>query len=419
MSQQPASLSHLAAHDYDPNSLPVARAQQLIRNLLTPVSEQETVALERALHRTLAADIASPINVPPQDNSAMDGYALRVADLIAAPATLRIAGRVYAGHPFDGMLPKGACARIMTGAPIPEGCDCVVMQEHVKIEGESIVISQMPRTGQNIRRAGEDLRQGSIALSRGQLIRPAEMGLLAALGIKEIPVYRRLRVAIFSTGDELAQPGHPLAAGQIYDSNRYSLIGMLNELGAEVVDMGSVRDDRASLKHAFLLAADKADAIITSGGVSVGEADYIKELLTEIGEVVFWKLAMKPGRPLAYGKIGRCHFFGLPGNPVAVIVTFRQFVSNALRVLMGQQPAPSFTFPATLASPIRKLPGRTEFQRGILSQDASGALSVASAGEQGSNILSAMSRANCYIVLPEAQGNLEPGATVQVQLSHA
>jgi molybdopterin molybdotransferase len=419
MSQQPASPPHLAAHDYDPNSLPVARAQQLIRTLLTPISEQETVALERSLQRTLALDIASPIDVPPQDNSAMDGYALRLADLIAAPATLRIAGRVYAGHPFDGVLSKGACVRIMTGAPIPEGCDCVVMQEHVKVENDAIVLSQMPRAGQNIRRAGEDMRQGEIALSRGQLIRPAEMGLLAALGIKEIPVYRKLRVAIFSTGDELAQPGHPLAPGQIYDSNRYSLIGMLNELGAEVVDMGSVRDDRASLKRALLLASEKADAIITSGGVSVGEADYIKELLSEIGEVVFWKLAMKPGRPLAYGKIGRCHFFGLPGNPVAVIVTFRQFVANALRVLMGQSAAQTFTFPATLTTPIRKLPGRTEFQRGILSQDANGQLTVASAGEQGSNILSAMSRANCFIVLPEAQGNAEPGTTVQVQMLQA
>ncbi|MDD5180796.1 MAG: molybdopterin molybdotransferase MoeA, partial [Gallionellaceae bacterium] len=263
---------------------------------------------------------------------------------------------------------------------------------------------------------GEDMAQGATVLARGQLIRPAEMGLLASLGFNEITVYRKLRVALFSTGDELQQPGTPLAAGKIYDSNRYSLLGMLGELGVEIIDLGSIRDDKASIKTAFLNAAGQADAIITSGGVSVGEADYIKQLLMEIGEVVFWKIAMKPGKPLAYGKIGTCHFFGLPGNPVAVMVTFLQFVRDALRVLMGQQPKPAFTFQATCTSTIRKAPGRTEFQRGILSQDESGGWVVQTTGEQGSGILSSMSKANCFIVLPVSQGNAEAGCTVQVQL---
>jgi molybdopterin molybdotransferase len=410
-----AQLETLA--DYDPDSMPVEQARHLIRQFLVPIVQHETVALYAARQRTLATDVLSPMNVPPHDNSAMDGYALRHADIKNGTTKLKIVGNSLAGHPHHGQISAGECVRIMTGALIPDGCDSVVMQEHVRGEGDMIEIGADLRRGQNVRRAGEDIGQGTVVLARGQAIRAAEMGLLASLGLSEVTVYRKLRVAIFSTGDELQQPGAPLAAGQIYDSNRYTLSGLLGELGGvEILDMGNVRDDPAALRTALLDAASRADVIITSGGVSVGEADYIKQLLAEIGEVVFWKIAMKPGRPLAYGKIGACHFLGLPGNPVAVMVTFLQFVRDALCILMGQQPEPPLLFNATCTSLIRKIPGRTEFQRGILSRNDDGNLAVRTTGEQGSGILSSMSRANCFIVLPLAQGDVEAGASVEVQM---
>ena len=401
--------------DYDPNSMPVEKARQFIRQFLTPLAKHESIRLCNALHRTLATDIQSPMNVPPHDYSAMDGYAVRHEDLTSAPTVLKIVGSAFAGHPFSGRVGAGECVRIMTGALIPEGCDSVVMQEHVQASGSSVEIGEGHHRGQNIRLIGEDIAQNSTVLTKGQIIRPAEMGLLASLGFSDVTVYHKLKVALFSTGDELQEPGTQLAPGKIYNSNRYSLLGMLGELGVEIVDMGTIRDDKASLKEALLDAASRTDAIITSGGVSVGEADYIKQLLTEIGEVVFWKIAMKPGKPLAYGKIGTCHFFGLPGNPVAVMVTFQQFVRDALRILMGQQPRLTIEFQATCTSPIRKVPGRTEFQRGILSKDPDGSWTVRTTGAQCSGILSSMSKANSYIVLPASQGSVEAGSTVLVQ----
>ncbi|CAE6717623.1 gephyrin-like molybdotransferase Glp [Candidatus Nitrotoga fabula] len=401
--------------DYDPNSMPVEKARQFIRQFLTPLAKHESIRLCNALHRTLATDIQSPMNVPPHDYSAMDGYAVRHEDLTSAPTVLKVVGSAFAGHPFSGCVGAGECVRIMTGALIPEGCDSVVMQEHVQASGSSVEIGEGHRRGQNIRLIGEDIAQNSTVLTKGQIIRPAEMGLLASLGFSDVTVYHKLKVALFSTGDELQEPGTQLAPGKIYNSNRYSLLGMLGELGVEIVDMGTIRDDKASLKEALLDAASRTDAIITSGGVSVGEADYIKQLLTEIGEVVFWKIAMKPGKPLAYGKIGTCHFFGLPGNPVAVMVTFQQFVRDALRILMGQQPRLTIEFQATCTSPIRKVPGRTEFQRGILSKDPDGSWTVRTTGTQCSGILSSMSKANSYIVLPASQGSVEAGSTVLVQ----
>ena len=417
MTPQNITLSTLATmEDYDPNSMPVEQARQLIKQFLAPVTEYATIKVQDAFHRTLAADVLSPMNVPPHDYSSMDGYAVRQADLNSDSNTLHKIGTSFAGHAFEGIVSTGECVRIMTGATIPAGCDSVVMQEQVKADGDEIEIGSGHKCGQNIRLVGEDICQGQVVLTRGQLIRPAEMGLLASLGFAEISVYRKLKITIFSTGDELIQPGNSLSSGQIYDSNRYSLIGLLIELGVEIVDMGNIRDDKESIRAALLKASASSDAIITSGGASVGEADFIKPLLDEIGEVVFWKLAMKPGRPLAYGKIGDCHFFGLPGNPVAVMVTFLQFVRNALWVLMGQNPKPAFSFQAICTTAIKKSPGRTEYQRGILTQSNDGLWLVQTTGEQGSGILSSMSRANCFIVLPVEQGNVDKGGVVQIQL---
>ncbi|HXF77869.1 MAG TPA: gephyrin-like molybdotransferase Glp, partial [Usitatibacter sp.] len=293
----------------------------------------------------------------------------------------------------------------------------VVMQERAKASGKSITFGGSNKAGQNVREAGEDLEKGSVALRKGRIIRPAELGLVASLGIGEVAVHRKLRVAFFSTGDELKSIGTLLGEGEIYDSNRYTLHGMLTRLGCEVMDMGVVRDDPEAIERAFAEASANADVVITSGGVSVGEADFVKSMLGKLGEVVFWKIAMKPGRPLAYGKIGAAHFFGLPGNPVSVMVTFYQFVRDALLVLMGADPvAPVPTFRATCTAKLRKAPGRTEFQRAVLTQAPDGTLTVKPTGEQGSGILKSMSDANCFIILGDDTGNVEAGTSVEVQL---
>ena len=406
------------ADDYDPNSMAVDKAREVIARFLDPVTAVERVHVRAALGRVLAADVISPLDVPAHDNSAMDGYAVRFADLKAdGEVTLSVAGTAFAGAPYAGAVNRGECVRIMTGGVIPQGADTIVMQEHVKASGERVTIGKGHRKGQHLRRAGEDLEAGAAALKRGLRLRPAEIGLIASLGIPEVNVYRKLRVAFFSTGDELVSVGTAPKEGQIYDSNRYTIYSMLERLGCEVLDMGVVRDDPKLLEQAFGEAAAAADVVITSGGVSVGEADFVKELLNKLGEVVFWKIAMKPGRPLAYGKIGHAHFFGLPGNPVSVMVTFYQFVRDALLKLAGQEPVealPTFAVPCTSA--LKKAPGRTEFQRGILSRDDLGRWSVRVTGEQGSGILRSMSEANCFIILPTEQGNVTPGALVEVQV---
>lgn len=414
-----ASLRDLScADDYDPNSMPVPKAREVIAQFLAPITTVERVAVRAALGRVLAADVISPVDVPSHDNSAMDGYAVRHADLKSnGKVTLKLTGSSFAGVPFKGTVGNGQCVRIMTGGVMPQGADTIVMQEHVEAKDPDITIGAGHRQGQNLRRAGEDLQQGQPALRRGQPLRPAEIGLIASLGIAEVSVYRKLRVAFFSTGDELVSVGSPLSEGQIYDSNRYTIYGMLVRLGCEVIDMGVIRDDPQLLEAAFREAASIADVVITSGGVSVGEADFVKVLLNKLGEVLFWKIAMKPGRPLAYGKIGDAHFFGLPGNPVSVMVTFYQFVRDALLKLSGRDPIdplPVFKVPCT--STLKKAPGRTEFQRGILSRDNTGILSVRVTGEQGSGILRSMSEANCFIILPIDQGNVTPGTLVEVQV---
>jgi molybdopterin molybdotransferase len=416
---EPKPLSALScADDYDPNSLPVEKARELIGRFLEPITGTERLPVRSALGRVLAEDLLSPIDVPAHDNSAMDGYAVRFADLAPeGEVALRIAGTALAGSPYRGEVRPGECVRIMTGAVVPAGADTIVMQEHVRVENGRARIGPGHRKGQNLRRAGEDLAAGQVALKRGTGLRPAEIGLAASLGLAELPVYRRLRVAFFSTGDELVSIGSQPKEGQIYDSNRYTLYGMLARLGCELLDLGVVRDQPELLERAFREAAACADVVITSGGVSVGEADFVKELLNRLGEVVFWKIAMKPGRPLAYGRIGRAHFFGLPGNPVSVMVTFYQFVREALLKLSGRDPVPELpTFRVPCVSSLKKAPGRTEFQRGVLERDAQGAWCVRVTGDQGSGILRSMAEANCFIVLPMEQGNVAPGTLVEVQV---
>ncbi|MEQ1601030.1 MAG: molybdopterin molybdenumtransferase MoeA [Methylophilaceae bacterium] len=404
--------------DYDPNSMPVVQARKHIRNYLSPLSTKECLPLRSALGRVLAEAIISPFNVPNHDNSAMDGYAFNADEPSTDGVTrLKIIGTAFAGKAFDGKVSGGTCVRIMTGAVMPEGADTVVVQERVTVDGDIVSFSDGPKRGMNRRLAGEDLTRGQVVLAAGHLMRPADLGLIASLGFGEVKVYRKLRVAFFSTGDELASIGQALGQGEVYDSNRYTLYGMLARLGVEIIDMGVVRDDPALLESALQEAASSADVILTSGGVSVGEADFMKELLEKLGHVVFWKIAMKPGRPLAYGKVGNAHYFGLPGNPVSVMVTFYQFVREALLVLMGQpEPAPLPLLNVECTSNIKKFTGRTEFQRGRLFIVSDGTWKVSTTGAQGSGILRSMSEANCFIVLDENVGNVTAGMTVQVQL---
>ena len=402
---------------YDPDALPVDKARQAIRACLRPVQETERVALRAALGRVLAEDIVPAINVPAHDNSAMDGYAVRAADLDrAGESTLREAGAALAGRPYRGRLGAGECVRVMTGAVLPAGADTVVMQEMVRVDGDRVTIPPGQKTAQNVRYAGEDLKAGVPVLRPGAPLRPAELGLIASLGLGEVRVRRRLRVALFATGDELASIGEPLREGEVYDSNRYTLHGMLTRLGVEIDDLGVVRDDPALLEAAFRRAAQHADVVITTGGVSVGEADFVKPLTAKLGEVLFWKIAMRPGRPMAFGRIGDAMLFGLPGNPVAVMVTFYQFVRDALLCLSGRTDDCALPLLGAIAAdPIRKVPGRTEYQRGIVHCDA-GIWKVRITGQQGSGVLRSMSEANCFVVLEHARGRVEAGESVQVQL---
>jgi molybdopterin molybdotransferase len=402
---------------YDPNALSVAQAQDFISRLVPRVQAVESVALRSALGRVLARDVVSAIDVPAHDNSAMDGYALRGSDLASAGDTvLRIAGTGLAGQSFAGSVPPGHCVRIMTGAVMPVGLDTVVPQEFTKAAGDDAVRipAGVAATGDNRRLKGEDLARGSAALRAGRLLRPADLGLLASLGQAEVPVRRRLRVAFFSTGDELRSIGEPLDEGCVYDSNRYTIWGMLQRLGVEVIDLGVVRDDPATLREAFTTAAASADAVITSGGVSVGEADHTKKIMAELGDVLFWRIAMRPGRPMAIGRINNAILFGLPGNPVAVMVTFYAFVRDALRAMSGIDEPATPWLRARCTTPLRKKPGRTEYQRGIVTRDESGRWHVAITGSQGSGILSSMSAANGMVVLHHAQGNVDAGDEVDV-----
>ncbi|BAL23324.1 gephyrin-like molybdotransferase Glp [Azoarcus sp. KH32C] len=398
-------------------SLSADEARSAILDRLAAVPGRERVAVRSALGRVLAEAVIAPCNVPAHDNSAMDGFAVRFADLTSGAETaLTVVGTAFAGKPFSGIVGAGQAVRIMTGAPIPQGADTIVVQEVARTEGGQVIVPAGQRAGQNLRRAGEDLALGGVALPAGKRCGPAELGLLASLGVAEVTVHRRLRVAFFSTGDELASIGKPLAPGEVYDSNRYTLFGALSRLGCELLDMGVVRDDPAALETAFREASASADVILTSGGVSVGEADFIRELVNRLGQVAFWKIDIKPGRPMAFGRVGDAWLFGLPGNPVAVLVTFYQFVQDALLALSGVAPLPdSPLFEVVCDSVIRKQPGRREYLRGRLVRRG-GKQIVELAGAQGSGILRSMSEANCFIVLSEAGGDVAPGDTVQIQL---
>ena len=418
----PPTLEQIAScvSGYDPNALAVDAAQAFIARLVPRVGTIESIALRASLGRVLARDIVSAIDVPSHDNSAMDGYALRANDLGASGDTLLpVAGTGFAGQAYDVAVPAGHCVRIMTGAVMPAGLDTVVPQEFTQAEGSSVRIAVgVVRRGDNRRLAGEDLARGSCALRAGRILRPADLGLLASLGQAEVPVFRKLRVAFFSTGDELRSIGEPLDAGCVYDSNRYTIWAMLQRLGCEVLDLGVVRDEPAALRAAFSEAAASADAVITSGGVSVGEADHTKRIMAELGDVLFWRIAMRPGRPMAIGRIAdRGHsaiLFGLPGNPVAVMVTFYAFVRDALLAMSGATPTPLPLLRAACSSPLRKKPGRTEYQRGIVSRGADGRWQVAITGSQGSGVLSSMSAANGMVMLHHRQGDVAAGDEVDV-----
>lgn len=437
------SIAQIAAElqGYDPQALSAADVLRFLSQLVEPVQDVVELPLFEALGRVLAADVVSPFDVPPHDNSAMDGYAFAGAQLAAGTAlTLKVVGTALAGKAWQGTVGAGECVKIMTGAIMPAGLDTVVPQEFVSVQGDSITLpAQLLSRGDNRRLRGEDLMQGRPALSKGELLTPARLGLVASLGLKSVATRRALRVAYFSTGDEILSLGEAPREGAVYDSNRYTVFGMLTRLGCEVIDMGVVRDDPALLEAAFTRAAAQADAIITSGGVSVGEADYTKAMMKKLGDVAFWKIAMRPGRPMAVGRIsqeksasspmtaGASSFqnnsnpngailFGLPGNPVAVMVTFLAFVRPALLQMMGNTAPAAPLLKARSLEPMRKKPGRTEYQRGWVSTTADGSLQVRTTGNQGSGVLSSMAQANGLIVLHHGQGSVAVGEDVDVMM---
>ena len=434
---------------YDPQALSAADVNTFLERLVEPVSATEDLPLFSALGRVLAQDVISPISVPPHDNSAMDGYAFAGDQLVAGqPLTLRVVGTALAGKAWVGTVATGECVKIMTGAIMPTGLDTVVPQEFTTAaaaDGHITIAADMLKTGDNRRFKGEDLMEGSVALAKGTLLAPAALGLVASLGLPTVTVYRRLRVAYFSTGDEILSLGEPPREGAVYDSNRYTVFGLLTRLGVEVIDLGVVRDEPELLEAAFRNAAQRADAIITSGGVSVGEADHTRTMMKKLGDVAFWRIAMRPGRPMAVGRIATTKnqaklassaypssansyqndtnhphsgavLFGLPGNPVAVMVTFLAFVRPALLRMMGSNHSTPPLLRATSTEAMRKKPGRTEYQRGTITTAANGTLQVRTTGNQGSGVLSSMVQANGLIVLHHGQGNVAVGDTVDVMV---
>ncbi len=402
-----------AAGGHDTPALALEEARARILSAVTALDDTETVGLHQALHRVLAEAVAARVDVPAHTNSAMDGYAMRGTDVQAAGARLKLIGQSFAGHPYSGAVNAGECVRIMTGAVVPDGADTVIMQEQAEREGEQVVFHKQGKTGANVRPAGEDLQRGQTALHPGRWLTSADLGVLASVGVPEVRVKRKPRVAFFSTGDELRPVGEELAPGQIHDSNRYSLFGLLTELGVELEDLGVIPDQREAVDEA-LQKASRCDAVISTGGASVGEADYIVEALEKLGNVGFWQVAMKPGRPLAFGRINQAWFFGLPGNPVSAMVTFLQLVRPALVKLAGSEPALPLQISLPITGDLRKRPGRREFQRGRLVHSDSG-LAVSPFGHQGSGVLRSMSEADCLINLAPEVGDVAAGDAVMVE----
>ncbi|MBO1272710.1 molybdopterin molybdotransferase MoeA [Shewanella sp. 4t3-1-2LB] len=405
MSQDPCARPQLLHPD---DAVPMLLQQ------VVPLYETETVPLTEALGRILAEDLCSSIELPPFNNSGMDGYAYRFADL-PVKGTLTVIGKSFAGHPYTGEYQPGSCIRIMTGATVPNGYDTVQMQEYAEVNGDQVTLEPCSEQWENVRLRGGEITAGAKVLTSGTEIRAAEMGIIATIGISHLRVFRRARVAFFSTGDELRPVGSELAPGQIYDSNRYSIKGLLIKAGVEWIDLGVIKDDPEAIRQAFREAAARADMVLTSGGVSVGEADFTKQVLDEEGKITFWKLAMKPGKPFAMGKIGEAIFCGLPGNPVSSMVTFYKLVLPLLRKLQGHKAATPLKIKAVLTSAIRKKPGRVEYQRGILNHNIDGTLQVSTTGSQDSSQLSSMHLANCFIVLEQQQGNTAAGELVTVE----
>ncbi len=413
-----------ALQGYDPQALSVDQVNAFLAELVQPVSanDSQDVFLFDALGRVLAQDVVSPISVPAHNNSAMDGFAFDAAHLQPdQPLKLRVVGTALAGKAWQGKVNAGECLKIMTGAILPDGLDTVVPQEFCQVDNahdvKTVTIPpNILKAGDNRRLMGEDLMQGQPALKAGQHLTPAALGLVASLGLPDVRVHRRLRVAYFSTGDEVLSLGEAPREGAVYDSNRYTVFGLLTRMGCDVIDMGVVRDDPALLEAAFAKAALEADAIITSGGVSVGEADFTKAMMKKLGDVAFWKIAMRPGRPMAVGRIGKSVLFGLPGNPVAVMVTFLAFVRPALLRMMGSTANAAPLLRAKSLEPLRKKAGRTEYQRGFVSSAADGTLQVRTTGNQGSGVLSSMVQGNGLIVLHHAQGNVAVGDEVDLMM---
>ncbi len=407
----------------EPELLPVDEARRRLFSSLKPVTSSEDVSIASALHRVLSTDVKSSVNVPPEANSAMDGYALHESSIPAlGEANLTVVGSAWAGKPFPREIKTGEVVRIFTGAVMPAGADTVVIQEHVQAHDDSIDIDDSVVAGKNVRQAGEDVAIGQVILTRGKHLQAADIGVLASLGIQSVSVFRQLTVAFFTTGDELqaldSDSSAGLAPGMVYDSNRYTLSALLSCLQVNAVDLGIVRDNEHDTRAALEHAASIADVVITSGGVSAGDADFVTRAFHDLGDVSFWKLAMRPGRPLAYGTLGKAAFFGLPGNPVAVMVTFLQFVQPALRHLAGRLDVNPVQLPARCLSRLRKSPGRVEYQRGVMSVDDAGELVVESTGMQGAGRLSSMSAANCLIVISSEADGVQPGDRVGVQPFH-
>ena len=392
--------------------------EQAIDNILSSVkaiTAYECVDIRSSLGRVLAEEITAPFNVPPHCNSAMDGYAVKFADISAAEeTTLTVVGTSFAGHPYQGKVNSGECIRIMTGAVVPDDTDTVIMQEQIERDGDVISLCNIHKQGQNVRYPGEDMQQGAIVLNTGRVLNSADLGLLASLGIGEVDVILKPKVVFFSTGDELKGIGETLGVGDIYDSNRYTLFGLLKTLDVDVIDMGVIPDQQDAIETAFQEASLLGDMLITSGGVSVGEADYVTDTLEKLGKVGFWKIAVKPGKPLAFGTINDCLFFGLPGNPVSVMATFALFVRPALQKLKGFSNTQTKQFTAICDSDLKKAVGRKDHQRGIYFQDEQGKMHVSTTGLQGSHVLSSMSKANCFIVLPQESGDIKAGSEVLI-----